>query len=709
MTKKQDNTNRFINRELSWLEFNDRVLDIARREDIPLLERLKFIAITSSNLDEFFMVRVAGLAQQVEAGRRKKDPSGMTPAGQLKSISNRCREMVAAQGEILSSIFSDLEPRGIQITHRNAWSIEQKKFTRNLFQYEILPVLTPLALKKLNEVPLLPGRVLFVAALLEPQSQSEKGLPDFEDKPGPDVVLIPVPGVFSRFITIPSAENLILAPIEQIIADNLSTLYPKRNLLSVCFFRITRDADVTIQEDEAGDLLASIEEAILNRRRRQAIRLEISSDASEELKTFLAELFEVEGNYIFEIDSLLDATSLMEIATRPGYAELKIPDWPAVPTAELVESDNLFETLQERDVMLIHPYESFDPVVRLLETAAADPNVLAIKQTLYRTSGDSPVIAALEDAAQNGKQVTVLVELKARFDEERNLLWARRLEDAGCNVIYGIAGLKTHCKALLIVRRESSRICRYAHLSTGNYNDKTAKLYSDIGLMTTDRNLTMDVSSLFNLMTGASDSIQMSKLIIAPTMLRKKITELIEREIQASTPDRPGLIMAKFNSLEDPDICRALCRASQAGVKIMLNVRGICCLRPGLKGVSENISVCSIVDRYLEHARIFYFANGGHEELYLSSADWMGRNLDRRIETMFPVSDGKMKKRLTRILELYFKDNTFNSFLQPDGSYQKAAKSSGWIRAQKELYDQAVEAAQDAQGRQKFRPIKQPD
>jgi len=427
------------------------------------------------------------------------------------------------------------------------------------------------------------------------------------------------------------------------------------------------------------------------------------------MREWLLESLELTEADLYEIDGMLDAAALMEVANRQGYENLKNPDWPAQPPRDLIGSEDTFEALRSQDVLLHHPYESFDPVVRLVEQAADDPNVLAIKQTLYRTSGDSPIIRALARAAENGKQVTVLVELKARFDESRNVTWARQLEDTGCHVIYGVAGFKTHAKALLIVRREAGVVRRYVHLATGNYNDKTAKLYSDIGLMTSDADLTVDVANFFNLITGNTEAAVYTKLTIAPTGLRQKFYDLIEREIDVSTPEQPGLIMAKANSLQDPGICRRLYRAGQAGVKVLLNVRGICCLRPGVAGVSDHIEVRSIVDRFLEHARIFYFRNGGHEEVYLSSADWMGRNIDRRLELLFPVLDPRLRRRVIGWLEVYFADNLKAKRLLADGGYEPVQGPGKAVRAQLELYQEAAGAARNVErSTLRFRPLSRP-
>jgi polyphosphate kinase len=438
------------------------------------------------------------------------------------------------------------------------------------------------------------------------------------------------------------------------------------------------------------------------------VRLTVSARSDPRLRKWLADWLKLDEGQVYEVDGPQEAAALMELSVRPGFDELKIDDWPPQVPRDLIGTDDLWDAIQDHDVLLLHPYESFDPVVKLVEQAADDPQVLAIKQTLYRTSGDSPVVQALARAARNGKEVTALVELKARFDEWRNVNWARRLEDAGVHVIYGVAGFKTHAKALLVVRRQE-HIQRYVHLATGNYNDRTARLYSDFGLMTCDRDLASDVAAFFNLLTGYSESVGWAKLAVAPIGLLQKFLDLVEREIQASSPDRPGLIMAKTNSLEEPEICRALYRASQAGVKVMLNVRGICCLRPGLAGVSENIEVRSIVDRFLEHARIYYFRNGGHEEVYLSSADWMRRNLKKRLELLFPVTDPGHRRRLIDALRTYFDDNVKAWQLSSDGTYQRVARKGPRVRAQQKFYRDAVSAVREAaHAAPQFRPLTRP-
>ena len=690
----------YINRELSWLEFNDRVLQEGLSEELPLLERAKFLSIVSSNLDEFFMIRVAGLMQQRAAGLRRKDRSGFTAGQQVEQISKRVRRMVAEQTGGISQVLGQLRQRGLSVLEERDWTFEQRQFLREHFSKEILPVLTPLAVQELDPAPLLLGLQLNVAVVL--------GIKRAE--PSCRIVVVPQPGQWSRFLSVAGEGGVNLVRLESVIATNIDLLFPGEEIQGTGFFRLTRDADVTVHDDEGGDLLHAMEDAVLARRRRAAVRLEISADADPRIKRWLPGWLGLSNEAVYEIGGMLDATALMELAGRRGFDGLKVPEWPPQAPQDLFGAEELWSAIRDHDVLLFHPYESFDPVVQLLKEAAEDPGVLAIKQVLYRTSGESPIIWALERAAKNGKQVAVLVELRARFDETRNVAWARRLEDAGCHVIYGIAGFKTHAKALLIVRREGGRIRRYVHLSTGNYNDRTARLYSDIGMFSADRDLAADVAAFFNLLTGASEVVGWSHLTIAPIELRQRFLDLIDREIQASTPDQPGLIMAKVNSLQDAGICRALYRASQAGVKVLLNVRGICCLRPGVKGVSETIEVRSIVDRFLEHARIFSFRNGGHEEMYLGSADWMTRNLDKRLEILFPVKSAVLIRRLTGILETYFADNVKARRLLPDGTYERVRGKDAPVRAQEKLYLDTVEAARAAKApAMRFRPLTRPE
>ncbi len=715
--------NLFINRELSWLEFNDRVLREGLDPDLPLLERLKFLAIVGSNLDEFFLVRVAWLMRLRAAKSRRRDPSGMTAAEQLAAISRRVHRMVKEQSDGIRDVFAKLAEHGLHIWRRDDWTDEHRQFAAAYFSREIEPILTPLAVEQLKPTPLLPNLQLHIAGLLEPQggqshfrgdqAGSQNNVRDaakIGTVPDGRVVVVPVPSQLPRWVTLPSDSETHLARLVDVIAANMGTIFPGSEVAATAMFRIGRDADVILQDDEEiDDLLHAMEEVVLSRRRRSPVRLSLSARPDPRLRKWLTDWLKLDDEQVYEIDGPLESASLMELVNRRGFDDLKIDDWPPQTPRDLIGADDLWQAVQDHDVLLFHPYESFDPVVKLIEQAAEDPGVLAIKQTLYRTSGDSPIIGALARAAKNGKEVVVLVELKARFDEWRNVNWARRLEDAGAHVIYGIAGFKTHSKALLIVRREQGRIHRYVHLATGNYNDRTARMYSDIGLLTCDREIASDVSAFFNLLTGCSESVGWLKLAVAPIGLRQKFLDLIEREIQASTADRPGLIMAKVNSLQDPEICRALCRASQAGVKVMLNVRGICCLRPGVPGASDNIEVRSIVDRFLEHSRVFYFRNGGHEEVYLSSADWMRRNLSKRIELLFPVGDPGHRRRLIDALETYFADNVKAWRLASDGVYGRVARKGPRVRSQQKFYREAVEAVRDAaNAAPQFRPLVRP-
>lgn len=717
----------FINRELSWLEFNDRVLREGLTAELPLWERLKFLAIVSANLDEFFMIRVAGLRQLEKAGVRRRDIAGMTAREQLQAIAQRVHRMVEEQTAGICEVLGSLREHGIEVLTEAAWDEGDRAHLEAYFLREIQPVLTPLAVEEIDPPPLLPGLQLYLALLLEKQpsepatSTSTDGGEDFSDEhsnttdPTGDqrlskVAVIPVPTSFNRFVSIPQRDGYRFALLEEVMIAFAETMCPGYAIEAATVFRITRDADVPIQDDDASDLLNVVEEAVLDRRRRAAVRLEVKAQADPRLVDWLTRWLEVDQSHVYHVDGPLDATCLWQIVNLPGYDSLKDAQWPPQPPRDLLGSEDLWETLRDRDVLISLPYESFEPVIQLVQEAADDPSVLAIKQTLYRTSGDSPIIEALQRAGQNGKEVTVLVELKARFDEARNVQWARRLEDAGCHVIYGIARYKTHAKALLIVRREADRIRRYVHLSTGNYNDRTAKLYSDIGMMTSHPELAADVAAFFNLVTGYSEAVGWKRLTVEPRQLKQRFLELIEREMYVSTPQQPGLILAKCNSLQDKDICEALYRAARAGVQIKLNIRGICCLRPGIPGLSESIEVRSIVDRFLEHARIFYFHNAGHEEVYLSSADWMMRNLERRLETIFPVLEPALARRLIDMLHVYFADNTKAWELQSDGSYRRVRQDGEPVRAQEYLYREAVQAAEEGgQPGPRYKTLKTPD
>ncbi len=691
----------YINRELSWLEFNDRVLREGLDDELPLFERLKFLAIVGSNLDEFFLVRVAWLMQHRTA-RGRRDISGMTPAEQLTAVAGRVRRMVEERSAGIREVFARLAEHGLRLWRREHWTDEHRRFLQAYFAREIEPILTPLAVEELSPGPLLPNLQLHVAVLLTDQGDAAS--------PAGRIVVVPVPSQLPRWVALPSDTETHLARVDDVIAANLGAMFSGGEVAAAAAFRITRDADVALEDDEEiDDPLHAMEEVVLSRRRRDPVRLTISAESDPRLRKWLADWLKLRDEDVYETDGPLESSALMEIVGRPGFDALKIDDWPPQVPRDLIGADDVWQAIQDHDVLLFHPYESFDPVVKLVEQAAEDPRVLAIKQTLYRTSGDSPIVRALARAAQNGKEVTALVELKARFDEWRNVNWARRLEDAGVHVIYGVAGFKTHAKALLIVRRESQRLMRYVHLATGNYNDRTARQYSDIGLMTCDRDLASDAAAFFNLLTGCSEGVGWKKLAVAPLGLRQKFLDLIEREIQVSSADRPGLIMAKTNSLQDPDICQLLYRASQAGVKVLLNVRGICCLRPGVKGVSENIEVRSIVDRFLEHARVFYFRNGGHEEVYLSSADWMQRNLSKRLELLFPVIDPNHRRRLIEAMQVYFADNVKAWRLLSDGAYERVVGRGPRVRAQQTFYRKAVDAVREAaHATPQFRPLTRP-
>ncbi len=594
---KSESTGLFINRELSWLEFNDRVLQEGRCEQLPLSERLKFLSIVSSNLDEYFMIRVAGLMQRKAAGVRKRDASGLTTSQQLFLIAGKVQRMVSQQTEAIADVLSRLAEHGLSLVRRADWTPLQRQSLAKFFAAQVLPVLTPLAVEELSAPPVLPGLQLFVALLVGASGPSrfwsaasavaaEGAASEASHKAGPPVakpqqlVVIPVPAGFSRFVNVPSDTGLVLTPLEEVILDNAKTLVGDREIRGHAVFRITRDADVTVQDDEAADLLSAIQDAVVSRRRRSAVRLEIIAQPHPHILAWLAKTLELKADSVYEIGGLLDARSLMQIADMSPLQGLRVPEWPPQTPRDLLAEEDLWQAIRDHDVLLFHPYERFDPVIRMVSQAADDPDVLAIKQTLYRPTAESPIVQSLARAAESGKEVTVLVELRARFDEAKNVHWARRLEDAGCHVVYGIAGFKTHAKALLVIRREGGRIRRYVHLPTGNYNEKTAGQYSDLGLMTCDDELASDVAAFFNLLTGLSEAVTWRHLVIAPMDLRNRFENWIEREIQVSTPDRPGLIMAKLNALEDKGICKALCRASQAGVRILLNVRGICCLRP---------------------------------------------------------------------------------------------------------------------------------
>lgn len=656
---------RFTNRELSWLAFNKRVLSEAKDNHLPLMERLKFLSITASNLDEFFMVRVASLKDQVNAGYTKKDIAGMTSKEQIDAILKETHKFTTAQYNTYNrSFLPSLKKNGLKIvTEFEKLTEEQADYVNNYFQKEVFPVLTPMAVDSSRPFPLIRNRSLNIGALL--MDKKKKGTIDF--------ATVQVPSVLPRVVTIPTdgdnCTTVIL--LEQIIEKNIQKLFLNYKVLCQAPFRVMRNADLSIDEDEAADLLIEIEKQLKKRQWGEAIRLEVEDNIDKRLLKTLRKEFNLSEDAIFKINGPLDLTFLMKVYDIEGFDHLKEPKYIPQQPKMLDASRDLFEQIREHDILLHHPYETFDPVVNFVKKAASDPNVLAIKQTLYRVSSHSPIIASLAQAAENGKQVSVLVELKARFDEENNIVWAKKLEKAGCHVIYGLVGLKTHSKITLVVRKEEDGIRRYVHLGTGNYNDSTAKLYTDMGMFTSKTRYGEDATAVFNMLSGYSEPLVWNKLSLAPLWLRGKFLSLIEREKEHAKNGRPARIIAKMNSLCDPGIIEALYDASEAGVEIDLIVRGICCLRAGIKGLSEHIRVRSIVGTFLEHSRIFYFENNGNAEYYMGSADWMPRNLDKRVEILFPVEDPILQEEIYHILHMQLSDTKKAHLLMPDGHYVK--------------------------------------
>lgn len=655
-----NNPEYFINREISWLRFNLRVLREGGRKKLPLLERLKFIAIAASNLDEFFMVRVAGLYNQLENGINKKDAAGLTVAEQLRHVAKAAHMQMKAEYSYLFSILKELRKKEIIICRVNDVEPAGKEWLEEYYREIIYPVLTPMAVDASRPFPFLVNRSLNLALeLINRDGQLSRGF-------------VQVPSVLPRIIEVGSTSKRTFVFLEEVILTHCGDLFTGCELLDVVPFRITRDADLEVDEEDTDDLLKEIELSLRKRKRGAAVRLEIVKARNQSIKQFLAESLSLEEQAIYEVNGPLDATCFFKFIKLLHRPEWEFAPIMPQPPLELQESDCLFQTIDEDDVLLHHPYESFEPVVRLISDAATDPNVLAIKQTLYRVSGNSPLVSALARAAENGKQVTVLVELKARFDEENNIIWARRLEKAGCHVIYGLVGLKTHAKIILIVRREPDGIRRYVHLGTGNYNDNTARLYTDLGLLTANDQFGIDASAFFNLLSGYADPPVWNKLVMAPLGLRKKLCELIDAEIAQARRGGIGHIIVKMNSLIDKGMIQKLYEASMAGVNIELIIRGICGLRPGLAGISENITVRSIIGRLLEHSRVFYFGGGGKEQVFLSSADWMPRNLNDRVELFFPVESRRHVERIREILALALKDNVGAHIMQSNGIYRRS-------------------------------------
>lgn len=668
----------FFNRELSWLKFNLRVLREAGVKTTPLLERLKFVAITASNLDEFFMVRVAGLWDQYENGINKRDAAGLTVKAQLEEISKAAHDQMKLLNKYLLSLVKELREAGIYICRVSELSEKGRRWLEAYYQEEIFPVLTPMAVDASRPFPFLANKTLNLAVELTNQ--------EGEDSMG----IVQVPSVLPRLLEVPGEEKRSFVFLEDVINEHCSDLYSGCKILDVVPFRITRDADLEFDEDDIDNLLKEVEKSLRKRTRGASVRLEIYNKANSRIRKFLYNNLDITEQEVYEINGPLDATCFFKFASLPGmWPWLYEPFVPQRPL-ELPDDSDIFKVLRERDVLLHHPYESFDPVVKFVSDAANDPNVLAIKQTLYRVSGNSPIVAALARAAENGKQVTVLVELKARFDEENNIIWARRLEEAGCHVIYGLMGLKTHAKIILVVRKEADGIKRYVHLGTGNYNDNTAKLYTDMGLMTANDQFGSDASAFFNVLSGYSDPPVWNKLVMAPLGLRKKIYELIDNEISIVKKGGTGHIIAKMNSLIDYPVIQKLYEASMAGVKIDLIIRGICGLRAGMDGISDNITVCSIVGRQLEHSRIFWFQGGGKEQLFLSSADWMPRNLNDRVELFFPVETPAHIERIKKVLDLYLRDNVGAHMMQSNGTYRRVTNRLEPVGAQSTLYEWAL-------------------
>ncbi|NLL79293.1 MAG: RNA degradosome polyphosphate kinase [Clostridiales bacterium] len=662
----------FTNRELSWTLFNERVLSEARDKSIPLFERLKFLSITASNLDEFFMVRVASLKDMVNAHYTKPDIAGLTPLEQLQQLNAATHRIVNLQYSTYKrSLLPQLCLNGLRVIEKHEELTEEEAaYVDQYFEENVYPVLTPMAVDSSRPFPLIRNKSLNLGALVRKKSEGKEGSGSLE------FATVQVPSVLSRIVPVPSGkagERLVIL-LEEVIERNISRLFLNYDIVCTFPFRIMRNADLTIEEDEAEDLLKEIEKQIKKRQWGQAIRLEVEAGIDNRLLKIIQDELDIEEPDIYKIDGPLDLTFLMKMYGLEGFEHLKNPPYTPQPVPEIVPDENIFDQIRERDILLHHPYQTFTPVVDFIRQAAKDENVLAIKQTLYRVSGNSPIIAALAQAAENGKQVSVLVELKARFDEENNIVWARKLEKAGCHVIYGLVGLKTHSKITLVVRREEDGIRRYVHLGTGNYNDATAKLYTDLGLLTCKEAIGEDATAVFNMLSGYSEPLSWNKLSLAPLWLKNRFLYLIQRETEHAKEGRPAHIIAKMNSLCDRDVMAALYEASASGVKIELIVRGICCLKVGMPGISENISVRSIVGNFLEHSRIFYFENDGKSEVFLGSADWMPRNLERRVEILFPVEDPDLKEKVMHILEGQLRDNVKAHVLMPSGEYEKVDK-----------------------------------
>ena len=701
-----DTKTNIIDRELSWLDFNARVLEEAYEKENPLMERMRFLAITASNLDEFMMVRVAGVMDVAESGRKKLYSSGLTPQELLPMLDKKIRDFVDRQYSCLSrSILPQLEKAGIRFVRVSDLTPEQLVHIDAYFDKVLFPVLTPMAVDRSRPFPRLANKSLNIVVHLREKQENEPK-PKKKGKKSDDreaFAVVQVPSILPRFLELPEvkledgSKQRSFVLLEDIIIRHMASLFELHEIVSCSLFRLTRDSDLSIDE-ESDDFLAEIKASIKKRKSGRPVRLEVHTSCDPDSLAFLEEMLPIEEAKVIKVPGPLDLTLFSKFASIPGSAAMSYePIVPVSVPADFVGYEDIFSAIRAHDCMVHHPYESFDVVVNFVRAAAEDPDVLAIKQTLYRVSGNSPIVAALEKAAENGKQVTVLVELKARFDEENNIHWAQKLEKAGCHVVYGLSGLKTHCKILLVVRREEDGIRRYVHMGTGNYNDSTARIYTDIGVMTCKEPYGSDASSLFNVLTGYSRPPRYNRFVTAPIDMRPFFQEMIEGEITAASQGLPSGITAKVNSLVDPDIIELLYKASQAGVPIKLIVRGICCLIPGVPGLSENITVHSIVGQLLEHSRIFKFECGGKPRIWMGSADWMQRNLDHRVELVFPI-EAELQDRAEEILEVMWNDNVNTRVMQPDASYQLVDRrgSRKMLNSHRAFSDMARAAAEKA-------------
>ncbi|MEK6287428.1 MAG: polyphosphate kinase 1 [Acidobacteriota bacterium] len=663
-----------FNREASWLEFNRRVLEEAIDKSQPLLERVKFMSIFSANLDEFFMIRVSGLKEQVDEGVTDLSLDGMTPAAQLKLINERLRPMLAEQVRCFKEeLLPEFSSNGIVLTSYRALSDRERRMLGTYFMENVFPVLTPQAVDPSHPFPYISNLSLNLGVMIEPNGDADSTA----STSAPRFARVKVPPLVPRVVQVGDESSNEFILLEELIAANVEMLFPGMRASELHAFRVTRDADLEIREDEANDLLQAIERELRKRRFGTAVRLEVAATMPGEMVRYLASSLRLNADDVYTIDGPLNMPDLMALykLDQPG---LKDKAFSAPLSAAFRTDESIFDVIRRQDVLVHHPYNSFSSVVDFINSAANDPAVQAIKMTLYRTGSDSPVVRALMEASEKGKQVAVLVELKARFDEESNIEWARRLERAGVHVVYGLIGLKTHCKLALVVRREADSLRRYVHVGTGNYNPATARIYTDLGLFTADEKIGADASELFNYLTGFSKQTEYRRLLVAPVNLRERVTALIEREIEHHKNGRPARIIAKINSLTDTKLVRTLYEASQAGVPIDLLVRGVCALRPGVPGLSDTITVTSVVGRFLEHSRVFYFLNGGEDDIYIGSADWMQRNLDRRVELLAPIEDPRLRKHLKEeVLDVCLRDNVKARRLQPDGSYERVRAAEG--------------------------------